>query len=42
MVLDSVDMTSDTLLDFVRGVKMDANCSLVTDLGIVWVMEMGR
>lgn len=42
MVLDSVDMVSDTLLALVRGAKMEAKCSSLTVRGIVCVMEMGR
>lgn len=42
MVLEMVDTVSETLFDFVRGVKMEAKCSSVTDRGMVCVMEMGR
>jgi hypothetical protein len=42
-VLDKVLMTSEGFaLAFVRGVKMAAKASLVTDLGKLLVVEIGR
>lgn len=42
MVSETVETVSRILLDFVRGAKMEAKCSSVTDRGMVCVMEMGR
>lgn len=42
MVFESVDIVSETVFDFDREAKMEANCSSVTARGIVWVIEIGR